>query len=230
MGHRVWIVAPNRDGAWTEEVLDNGISAMKTRAQQYPRATTIVTRIQNVAKNQSVLVVGQADGVQMLNVWGGGTYRGHMVIGSEDGRRINRKGLENILRELSTQPETTQQPGWLYGPRLVDSGQLCTLHINHATMDTEIKQLIGATDTDICGVISGIEEQSQNAIVVIGRTTAHQGEMNCNEWVQGMYGPVVATGGIRHENGGYTFYATNEITVMRYLTWLYYHPATPLTR
>jgi hypothetical protein len=227
---RVWIVEPSRDGAWTEETLEDGIPAMKLRAQQHPHTATIVTRIQNTEKKQSVLVVGHADGVQMVNAWGGGTYRGNMVIGSEDGRRINRKGLENVLRELCTQPATTEQPVWLYGPRLADSGQMCTIHMSPATMDAEIKQLIGATDTDICGVISGIEEQSKQAIVVIGRTTTHQGEINCNEWVQGMYGPVIVMGGTRHENGGYTFYATNETTVVRYLTWLYYHPTTPLTR
>jgi len=227
---RVWIVEPTRDGAWTEETLEDGIAAMKTRAQQYPETTTIVTRLQNTEKKQSVLVVGHADGIKTVNVWGGGTYRGDMVIGSEDGRRITRKGLENVLHELCTQPATTEQPGWIYGPRLINDGEPCTVHMNRHTMDAEIKQLIGAIDTDICGVISGMEEQSKKAVVVIGRTTAHAGEINTNEWAQGMYGPVVVLGGVRHENGGYTFYELDQTTALQYMTWLYYHPAKPLTQ
>ena len=213
------------DGEWKEETIKDGIEAMRERVQSTRRTTVVVTRVRSKPTVQPILVVGQTDGAGLISVWGGGAYRGVLVVGREDGNAMTRKAVAKTLHEMGTQTGTVVQPGWIYGPELTMNHIACDLPADRARMDAYIKWRIGADASDLCGVISGVEEKSQQTIMVIGRTSVHAGEDNNNAWVMGMYGPVVVTGGERHANGGYSFYEASGSVVEAYMEWLRHQPA-----
>jgi hypothetical protein len=142
----------------------------------------------------------------------------------EQGRQRVISVLQN-LSELSIDTDDITQTVWVYAADPTVPPTCHKLFRHDGAISTQCIAMLHTSDE--CQIHVGLEPTTNTPMLMIGTTHNDNDTVPENQWVRGLYGPVVITGGTMDADTKHVQYHSISDTVVRaYVAHLMSHPIT----